>query len=134
VKVADAELSNAAQDITERSEDTTCSVRIALHNWLQQHSYAAVFFTCSCHPVQAKGCCVFALSFDQRLPLVQAMTCRKVSETVDLVLIRAGATLLTPWERFWYFLTILALAVLVCAGIKKAVEFYAHSIQAVMSR
>jgi hypothetical protein len=62
------------------------------------------------------------------------MTCRRVSEAMDLVLIRAGATLLTPWERFCYLLTILALAVLVCAGIKKAVEFYAHSIQAVISR
>jgi hypothetical protein len=60
--------------------------------------------------------------------------CRKVSETVDLLLIRAGATLLTPLERVFYLLVILALTVLVCTGIKKAVEFYAHSIQAVMSR
>ena len=63
-----------------------------------------------------------------------AGVCRNASETLELLIIRAGATLLTPWERFLYALSVLALTVLVCVGVSKAVQFYAQSLQQVMQR
>ena len=60
--------------------------------------------------------------------------CRKASEAYDLLLIKAGATLLTPWERLLYFLTVCAIAILVSVGVAKAAAFYSSRIQALLSQ
>ena len=60
--------------------------------------------------------------------------CRSMSEAYDLLLIKAGATLLTPWERLLYFLTVCAIAVLVSIGVAKAVTFYSYRIQALIGQ
>ena len=53
-----------------------------------------------------------------------------MAEAYELVLLRVGATLLTPWERLLYLLSIITLAVIVSIGVSKASSFYVHNIQA----
>ena len=52
--------------------------------------------------------------------------CRKLEEWCSLLLVRTGGTLLTPWERFLYGLSIGVIVVLVSMGVSHAVAFYAR--------
>lgn len=56
----------------------------------------------------------------------EGMCCRKLDEWCSLLLLRAGGTLLTPWERVWYGLSIGVIVVLVSMGVSHAVAFYAR--------
>jgi hypothetical protein len=49
-----------------------------------------------------------------------------VHEWCSLLLLRTGATLLTPWERVLYGLAVGAMLVLVSMGVSHAADFYAR--------
>lgn len=59
--------------------------------------------------------------------------CRALADWYSFLLLRAGATLLTPGERILYGLIVLVIVVLVSVGMSHALSFYVRKLSVLLS-
>jgi hypothetical protein len=81
-----------------------------------------------------RTCYAFGLLGATVQKLIGSCLCRSLAEAYDLLLIRAGAKLLTPFERFLYAVSVCAILVLVSIGFAKAYSFYAARLHEFLQR